>query len=684
MKHHITLLLTTLFLIPILIGCKEKTIIEKENEPTNNTEIVDVSAERVTFFIESDNATEYAYILGESTLENITAEALFLKATEEGSTGEFNLEQPSDKVKIEITLKVRRNKEYKLYTAVKKEKYSDVALVEFNTSFDYTEPITVENIEPRSFTYHIKREQGWNSYKHCVVRKVDYIAVRNMLAGLVDVTPASYNESFGHLSSEDITVDLDKCFKDGDSEAQEWGIYPDACYMIIASPVDEEGRVIGGISIVKEFNTAKAPESEGKIAIEITAVSSVSASIRFTPDAQITEYYYTVLTKKDYKQILDEGLESVKAAAYMTYENPESSQVTYDLTDLVPNTEYVIMAGGFDDNEAEFFDHSHTFKTEAPSGPVSEITIEKTGITANAADFNVKVTNCSDLRIVCATKKAVDDVLVYHSLETAIYQNGIFCEEQDLNKALSAQGLDVHYDNLEANTKYVFGVAATNPEKVLTIDTVEFVTEPLPLAGEEYREKLPGEWICEYIDQNDNHYSFKVTIAEGVSEATTRDYMNDNRLVILGFDPCGVDYHSPEDLIEKGYASTMEEAEANYGPKWFLKFRQDGSITTPYSHPNEYDYALNWNMLNFDGKQYWMPGIAMASKGESTVCKGFDVEVSDDFNTITIKPFYHKFVYEDSYRAYYPGVMSSENCYYPTDKVLLYTTDNVILKRSQL
>ena len=64
MKHHITLLLTTLFLIPILIGCKEKTIIEKETEPTNNTEIVDVAAERVTFFIESDNATEYAYILG--------------------------------------------------------------------------------------------------------------------------------------------------------------------------------------------------------------------------------------------------------------------------------------------------------------------------------------------------------------------------------------------------------------------------------------------------------------------------------------------------------------------------------------------------------------------------------------------------------------------------------------------
>ena len=370
MKHHITLLLTTLFLIPIFIGCKEKTIIEKENEPTNNTEIVDVSAERVTFFIESDNATEYAYILGESTLENITAEALFLKATEEGNKGEFKPEQSTGKVKVEITEKVRRNKEYKLYTAVKKEKYSDVVSLEFNTSFDYTEPITVENIEPRSFTYHIKREQGWNSYKHCVVRKVDYIAVRNMLAGLVDVTPASYNESFGHLSSEDITVDLDKCFKDGDSEAQEWGIYPDACYMIIASPVDEEGRVIGGISIVKEFNTAKAPESEGKIAIEITALSSVSVSIRFTPDAQITEYYYTVLTKKDYKQILDEGLESVKAAAYMTYENPESSQVTYDLTDLVPNTEYVIMAGGFDDNEAEFFDHSHTFKTEAPSGPV--------------------------------------------------------------------------------------------------------------------------------------------------------------------------------------------------------------------------------------------------------------------------------------------------------------------------
>lgn len=134
-----------------------------------------------------------------------------------------------------------------------------------------------------------------------------------------------------------------------------------------------------------------------------------------------------------------------------------------------------------------------------------------------------------------------------------------------------------------------------------------------------------------------------------MNEATEKAYSDLNRLVVLGFAPCGVDYASPEELLANGWAATEEEANANYGPKWFIEFTSDETISTSLPVNNELDYT----MLNFDGKQYYFHAFAKRPTSDryTDAVRSFPVEVSDDL-TVTIK----KLVEETDYGTftYYP------------------------------
>lgn len=59
-------------------------------------------------------------------------------------------------------------------------------------------------------------------------------------------------------------------------------------------------------------------------------------------------------------------------------------------------------------------------------------------------------------------------------------------------------------------------------------------------------------------------------------------------------------------LLANGWAATEEEANANYGPKWFIEFNSDETISTSLPVNDELDYT----MLNFDGKQYYFHAFA--------------------------------------------------------------------------
>jgi hypothetical protein len=75
----------------------------------------------------------------------------------------------------------------------------------------------------------------------------------------------------------------------------------------------------------------------------------------------------------------------------------------------------------------------------------------------------------------------------------------------------------------------------------------DFATVSLPqYDGNGVRAKLPGKYTATTKDLEGKTVTFSVTIATGVNEATEKAYHDMNRLVVLGFAPCGVEYADPE------------------------------------------------------------------------------------------------------------------------------------------
>lgn len=205
-------------------------------------------------------------------------------------------------------------------------------------------------------------------------------------------------------------------------------------------------------------------------------------------------------------------------------------------------------------------------------------------------------------------------------------------------------------------------------------EIVEFTTLLPPQQGGELRAKLPGKYTATTKDSNGDPVTFSVTIATGVNEATEKAYSDLNRLVVLGFAPCGVDYASPEELLANGWAATEEEANANYGPKWFIEFNSDETISTSLPVNDELDYT----MLNFDGKQYYFHAFAKRPTSDryTDAVRSFPVEVSDDL-TVTIK----KLVEETDYGTftYYPGVLSGTSQWW--GDMVFAASEEIVLKR---
>lgn len=119
-----------------------------------------------------------------------------------------------------------------------------------------------------------------------------------------------------------------------------------------------------------------------------------------------------------------------------------------------------------------------------------------------------------------------------------------------------------------------------------------------------------------------------------------------NRLLCSGFmdfDPAAADnkvnrleYRSPYDLFVATDYNSYDIAQLMYdfGPKWYLQVLEDGSVIVPFST------ATMPPMHNWPGYSFYVGAVAdgLAFYDASEQYPGFPVEISDDLNTITIKP----------------------------------------------
>ena len=197
------------------------------------------------------------------------------------------------------------------------------------------------------------------------------------------------------------------------------------------------------------------------------------------------------------------------------------------------------------------------------------------------------------------------------------------------------------------------------------------------MGGLPYSETIPDEVWSIYraagISDEDTETYYEELIAETQWYNTrTRGF---NRLLCLGYNFADPNYMldlvaTPYDLFIADDYSTSKTSHMFYdfGPKWNFEIDADGSVWLPIDIEREFplatfnfglDYAFYMLAI---GERTYLGGDLVGYDGKTILEARFPVEVSADYNTITIKPI----VYTDSEGTteyYYPCVAQIQNGY---------------------
>lgn len=695
-------LFTTLGLISALacavISCDQKTP-EPEPEPiapVASITVSDLSRTSITFKIASDAPGDYAWAIVPAGQTIEKAEDLFGPSYNNGMFDNTNI--------ATVTYnELEGNKEYTLYYAVRKINpyvYSDIKAEDISTVFGYENMITLEKATTNAISYHIEMPEDAKAYRHMIVDYNDYLYFQ----ALVGVTHDSYLSAFGLSADKSQTFDYEWQQKDGwDNYATYF--YSDTKYLILAGKsesTDISSQVSPADVKVYEFTTPKAEECPYDVEVAVSDVTSISAKVTLTPEEGVDRYRAFIMSEADYESFLFEGEEMVRRVVIGPWDDKSTeydSVQEFTLEGLVPESNYYVCIVAFDKDMREVYIEK-VFTTTEPIGPAPEIETEavETIEPWNSASVNLKIRNATSAVAFVHTKYAVDQVLNAPgnedlTMDVVVRNNGVALTEDVMAKALSEDGVTLMFSELSPNTEYIYAVLATNIEHVSTVHVYNFTTAAEPTIETGLFGKLMGEYTAKITDVNGVPHTFDVTITDGVNDATRESYKSQNILVCLGFDPCGVEYHSPQDLLDKGWAKTEEEANRNYGPKWFLEIDENDKITTfkhavassTYDSVNDVylkDYSAEGEdpMASFNGQTIWFKGTFnkyYASKDkyeQQSTTLIHDVDYDEETGTVTVKPVKHykSWSAKGEMVTEYPGVAQSKNWYGGSDSKVIF------------
>lgn len=201
-----------------------------------------------------------------------------------------------------------------------------------------------------------------------------------------------------------------------------------------------------------------------------------------------------------------------------------------------------------------------------------------------------------------------------------------------------------------------------------------FTSDVTISAGVEYPETLPEEVYETYAaggvsrEKTDEYYNEFKSLAE-MYNARTRGF---NRLLCMGYNFADAAYMlditaTPYELFTaKDYSSSqVSHMFYDFGPKWNLEIDSDGNVWLPINIEREYpletfNFGLDYTFyLLAVGDNSYMGAPVYDTTGKLLCDSRFPVEISDDYNTITIKPIVYN--YKDSsgnsaVETYYPCV----------------------------
>ena len=152
--------------------------------------------------------------------------------------------------------------------------------------------------------------------------------------------------------------------------------------------------------------------------------------------------------------------------------------------------------------------------------------------------------------------------------------------------------------------------------------------------GEKYSENAVDQWYEDFKKQAVNFNRYRLT--------------GQNRLMVQGIISCDsydrLDLVTPFELFYHTNYSSYDPAQIFYdfGPKWFLDVDKNGNVTVPFSYASmapvtnwqDVPYYLGAMWYDMNDSSNSTPAYVEASSGVA----GFPVEISEDMQTITIKP----------------------------------------------
>lgn len=140
--------------------------------------------------------------------------------------------------------------------------------------------------------------EGVASAKYIVIKKVDYEAIKSILAMFGKVSYGTYLKVFGQLATESVDVTYDKYYDIGGGDYV--GVYSGTTYLLIAGVPDASGNFVEEELQVIEFDTRHADPLMADVKIE-TEVTSTSIKAKITPDENVKFYRAVIMPRSDFE-----------------------------------------------------------------------------------------------------------------------------------------------------------------------------------------------------------------------------------------------------------------------------------------------------------------------------------------------------------------------------------------------
>ncbi len=397
---------------------------------------------------------------------------------------------------------------------------------------------------------------------------------------------------------------------------------------------------------------------------------------------------------------------------------------------MTAETDYHILAVAMGDEYAStqrFFHETFTTTEKTMQPPVIKVTDIPTGDPYQIA-FNIKAPN-ADLVAASYMAHYESEVVALinngYTFDDIISQNGNALQDIEVAAINSPDGYTVTFSTREDATT-ILAIRGMNSEdtyntigKDLNNDAVGVATS-IAVPKKDYvdsdlYEALKGEWIATFDVYTPGSTSkpsktqrtveifrqveYPATLPEdvyatfeewGITREKTTEYYNDfkaeadyynqklidqNRMVGVGVGVPDIPAATPYELFTSNEAnfSTVESIFFEYGPKWFLDIDEKGSVSIPMNY-SKLPSSSYWCLA----AEFYLIGVN-ADKGVIDEDRNkqysedgffhFPVEVSEDRDTITIKPivldgvpYYMNIGYQQSYSNYWYFYLSKAIC----------------------